>query len=155
MKRLKLKGLIFKIIIVLLSVSSTLLLFETILRIFGPKYYRFNNASAEYYTNPRDYHIPLREEAGHIIYGLDYNESPEGYRLPDSSTPNRLIPPEMEKDVMILGLGDSFTYGRGVRYEDLYLTKLEKLLNLSKKIGIKNCGKVGMVLFLMILASQL
>ncbi|MBU1811393.1 MAG: hypothetical protein KJ629_09700, partial [Candidatus Omnitrophica bacterium] len=32
---------------------------------------------------------------------------------------------------------------------------LEKLLNLSKKIGIKNCGKVGMVLFLMILASQL
>jgi hypothetical protein len=44
----------------------------------------------------------------------------------------------------VLGLGDSFVYGRGVRYEDICLTRLEKLLNQrSSRVTVKNCGVVG------------
>lgn len=43
-----------------------------------------------------------------------------------------------------MGLGDSFFYGRGVRYEDICLTRLENLLSRgSDRIAVKNCGVVG------------
>lgn len=115
-------------------------LMEICLRAFGPPYYRFNNRSEEYYTNPRGYHDVIRQEGTHTVYGLTYHDSPEGYRrsLNDESLTLSF------NQKTILGLGDSFTYGRGVRFEDIYLNRLEKLLNRgSEKYSIKNCGVVG------------
>ncbi|MBN1385154.1 MAG: SGNH/GDSL hydrolase family protein [Elusimicrobia bacterium] len=135
---MKYKGLIFRMTAIGLSTFITLLFIEIVLRIFGPKYYRFDNRShEEYYTNPRGYHIPIRKAGRYTVYGLKYNESPEIYRLPDKVLKNSKI----KKNLKILGLGDSFTYGRGVKYKDIYLTKLEKLLSQNYgRIGIKNCG---------------
>ncbi|MFC1631240.1 hypothetical protein ACFL1I_05580 [Candidatus Omnitrophota bacterium] len=134
------KRLIFKFSALILSALIFILGAEIILRLCGPKYYRFNNLSSEYYTNPRGYHIPLRKEGPHTIYGLNYTSSREGYRLPDR-------PPffDENKQNRILGLGDSFTYGRSVKYEDIYLTKLEGLLKQDlPNLGIKNCARVAL-----------
>lgn len=124
---------------ILLSIAAVLLVAEVTLRICGPKYYQFNNSSQEYYTNPRGYHVFLRMEDGHNVYGLHYKESPEKYRLPDISSQGH-----DGKEASILALGDSFTYGRGVKYEDMYTTVLGNMLSLQGyKIGIKNCGVPG------------
>jgi lysophospholipase L1-like esterase len=116
------------------------LLLEIVLRIFGPPYYRFNNLSQEYYTNPRTYHDVLRTEGRHTIYGLTYHDDENGYRVSGEEDTVHVEAP----DLQILGLGDSFTYGRGVRYEDLYLTRLQRLLNRgSDRVEVRNRGVVG------------
>ena len=113
---------------------------EILLRMFGPPYYRFNNLSQEYYTNPRGYHDVIRTEGKHTVFGLIYHEDSYGYRMSPSSHQSPVEIPEK----CILGLGDSFTYGRGVRLEDIYLTRLKKLLNQGHdSIAIRNCGVVG------------
>ena len=110
------------------------------MRLFGPPYYRFNNLSEEYYSNPRGYHDVIRKEGKHTVFGLRYHDSPDGYRnSPDHDQSSIELP-----EKYVLGLGDSFTYGRGVRYEDIYLTRLEFLLNHGQnKAIVKNCGVVG------------
>jgi hypothetical protein len=125
---------------VLLALLLSAGLLEICLRVFGPPYYRFNNLSEEYYTNPRGYHEVLREEGAHTIYGLEYRDGLHGYRIPSLLAQPAIESPERQ----ILGLGDSFSYGRGVRYNDIYLTRLEKLLNNGQnRVAVKNCGFVG------------
>ena len=130
-------------VLVIISLLATILvigLLEISLRKFGSQYLRFNNVSQEYYTNPRGYHDVIRKEGEHSIYGLKYNEDSMGYRLPDRYDEGQIEKPQIH----FVGLGDSFTYGRGVRYKDIYLTRLEKLLNQDAKKGeVKNYGIVG------------
>ena len=107
---------------------------EICLRIFGPPYYRFNNLSEEYYTNPRGYHDVIRKEGKHTVFGLRYHDSTDGYRNSPSHDQSATELPEK----YVLGLGDSFTYGRGVRYEDIYLIRLENLLNQGQdRVAVK------------------
>ena len=127
-----------------MAISFSLILIggfmEICLRIFGPPYYRFNNLSQEYFTNPRGYHDVLRKEGKNTVFGLTYHETSEGYRDP----PDGHQFPSEKAAKHIFGLGDSFLYGRGVRYEDICLTRLEKILNHSPgSVAIKNCGVVG------------
>jgi lysophospholipase L1-like esterase len=118
----------------------TAVVLEIVLRIFGPPYFRFNNLSQEYYSNPRGYHDVLRQEDKHTVYGLNYHDDDDGYR----TSGNEDVIPPASHDVQVLGLGDSFTYGRGVRYEDVYLTRLQHLLNRgSDHVVVRNCGVVG------------
>jgi hypothetical protein len=125
---------------ILLSLILTAGLMEICLRIFGPPYYRFNNLSQEYFSNPRGYHDVIRREGKHTIYGLPYHEDEYGYRISPGDDQTPIEAPENQ----VLGLGDSFTYGRGVRYEDIYLTRLEELLSQGRnRVAIKNCGVVG------------
>jgi lysophospholipase L1-like esterase len=113
---------------------------EIWLRIFGPTYYRFNNLSEEYYTNPRGYHDVIRTEGKHTVYGLEYHENEHGYRTSINDNYSAVESPQKN----VLGIGDSFLYGRGVRYEDICLTRLEEMLNQGPdRIAIKNCGVVG------------
>ena len=115
-------------------------LMEIFLRIFGTPYHRFNNQSEEYYTNPRGYHDVIRTEGKHSVFGLFYDDDPYGYRISHNENQSHIEMPEK----YILGLGDSFIYGRGVRYEDICLTRLEELLNQEQdNVVIKNCGVVG------------
>ncbi|MFH1752954.1 MAG: SGNH/GDSL hydrolase family protein [Candidatus Omnitrophota bacterium] len=136
------KHLLFKAIAVILSMALFLLCTEVVLRIFGPDHWSLPNISKEYYTNPRGYHGLLREEEGRAVYGLIANMSVEGYRLPDDgSTKTADI---SGTDNMILGLGDSFTFGRGVKYDDLYLAILRKTLNEGGyNCEIHNCARIG------------
>ena len=125
---------------ILLSLLLTAGTMEICLRIFGPPYYRFNNLSEEYYTNPRGYHDVIRKEGRHTVYGLPYHEDDHGYRISSADEQHPIESPEKQ----ILGLGDSFMYGRGVRYEDTCLVGLENLLNHGQNsVSIKNCGVVG------------
>jgi len=114
-----------------IAVSAPLLLvfacFEVALRFTGPHYYQFNKYSQVYYTNPRGYYNIVGMHDSGFLYGLAYKQSEEGFRLPLSQAAagektGRRIP-------SILILGDSFTYGRGVRYKDLYATRLQKKLD--------------------------
>jgi|GEM_PF-2042364 len=133
------RQILFKITAVLLSVCATLLFLEIALRAFGPKYYKFNNQSSVYYTNPRNYHIPIGKDGNDVIYGLFYATDQNGYRYPDGTA---YI--DDRDDSSILGVGDSFTFGRGVKYDDIYLTLLQRSINHGgSKIKIKNCGVVG------------
>jgi lysophospholipase L1-like esterase len=136
------KTRIFRAAAILLSIFIAVFFFELFLRICGPKYFRFNKRSDEYYTNPRGYHLFLRNDGGDNIYGLKYRETAEGYRLPDKIS---YVENNNEKyNHFILGIGDSFTYGQGVKYEDLYLTRLERLLDKdNRKIKVENRGLDG------------
>jgi lysophospholipase L1-like esterase len=114
---------------------------EVVLRFVGPVYYRFNGNSAEYYTNPRGYHVPIRTEGKNIIYGLNYNQSPEGFRTADFEYDKS---GKKAAEHTILALGDSFTFGRGVKYEDIYTTRLSKMLKENGyDYSVRNCGLIG------------
>ena len=125
---------------VLLSLLLTAGFMEIFLRIFGTPYHRFNNQSEEYYTNSRGYHDVIRKEGKHTVFGLFYDDDPHTYRI----SPNEDHSPTVLPEKYILGLGDSLIYGRGVRYEDICLTRLEEILNQDRdSVTIKNCGVVG------------
>jgi hypothetical protein len=133
------RHIFFKVSAIILAVSATLLFLEIAFRIFGPKYYKFGNQSALYYSNPRNYHIPVGKDGKEILYGLLYKKDQNRYRLPDDATYV-----DDRGDCQILGLGDSFTWGRGVKYEDIYLTGLQRLINREGlDIKIRNCAVVG------------
>jgi len=136
------KNSLIKIITIGLPVLMVVGAAELVLRFTGPAYYKINNTSSVYYSNPRGYHIPLRKDGKHIIYGLLYKVSPEGYRLPDDPFPHDYTTSTGVPG--ILAIGDSFSAGQGVKYEDLYTTQLFRML---KRDGyrpyIKNCGKCG------------
>ena len=121
---------------------AVLVLSEIFLMICGPRYYKFNNLSQEYYTNSRGYYYPIRKEGPDIIYGLKYKTDKNNYRLPDESGQYSRDKESSENALLILG--DSFTFGRGVKYPDLYATRLETLLNRNGYMSaIKNCGVAG------------
>lgn len=125
---------------ILVSTLLSLAVVEVAARAIGPECYRFSNRSDEYYTNPRGYHVPIGRNGRHTVYGLHYRTSAEGYRLPDNGEPLGV-----SSGGTILGLGDSFTYGNGVRYGDLYLTRLERVLRsqIDGTIRVRNCARGG------------
>lgn len=142
MKTNSTRNILIKIVAVTLPFLLFICIIEIFLRFLGPEYYKFNNRSSEYYSNPRGYHLPLRQEGKNIIYGLHYMESREGFRLPDHESGST---DAQELDISgILVVGDSFTYGRGVKYEDIYTTRLAKMLKDSGyHADVKNCGIVS------------
>jgi hypothetical protein len=142
MRKTNTRNILIKVIAISLPVLLVIGMAEIALRFYGPEYYKSSNDSSEYYSNPRDYHIPIRKEGKYIIYGLHYIESRERYRLPD----DELSQPDTKgKGVPgILAIGDSFTYGRGVKYEDIYTTRLFRMLSDNGyRPYVINCGKAG------------
>jgi len=133
------KNIYFKYCLFILALLVSICIVEILLRWFGPQYYLFNQSYTEYYSNPRGYHMPLRKDnKGHLIYGLNYKSTKEGYRLP------QVGPRISNRDGIILGLGDSFTYGQGVKYDDIYLTRLENIFQQKgMNVKVKNCGMTG------------
>ncbi len=126
--------------LVLGSVAATLIILEIVFRLLGiePAYPRprvdtmlraadgpteraphafvpFSTSRATYASNPRGYF-----DAGNVI---DHVHNSAGWRD---------VEHELEKPpgtLRVLGLGDSYLYGRGVRYEDVILTRLGRLLD--------------------------
>lgn len=132
---------IFSILTVVLSLVAVLAPLELALRLFEPKYHRFNEKSQEYYTNPRGYHYVVRMDGDHLVYSVLYNFTTDYYRLPRSVNRDHAFE---GKSYDILGLGDSFAFGTGVKYDDLFLVRLEDMLARSgRNLRIKNCAVPG------------
>ncbi len=75
--------------------------------------------------------VGFRHESGSVLkgtsasgeYEYEYRHNSAGFRDQDrNENKNRSV-------FRIIGLGDSFTYGAGVSFEETYLRRLEKLLN--------------------------
>lgn len=139
---------------IFLAVASILLIIilsEVGLRLFREEYPKFNDQSSEYYANPRGYYDFLYiDNDGDSVYGLNYMADKTKYRLPDFLNAENyskiMLQPSLKNN--ILGIGDSFTFGSGVRYEDVYLIRLQHLLNnktkgSSHRYKIKNAGILG------------
>jgi len=131
-----------KIIVLALPLVLVVVLAELVLRFVGPEYYKFGNESQEYYSNPRGYHLPIRRQDGQVVYGLHYNTNSQGYRLPDDDDRTVVSAKKFQRGILILG--DSFTFGRGVKYKDIYPTRLgEMLQRRGYDYFVMNCGQVG------------
>lgn len=97
----------------------------------GVRYLLRSNATAtqHFTTDPREYF-----DAGAT---LTYTTNKDGFRGPDVTV--KRIPGTFR----IIGLGDSFTFGSGVRYEDTFLARLQEKLNVpadGTKVEVLNLG---------------
>lgn len=136
---MKTRYFVFRIASIILAFSLCALLAEIIFRVFGPKQFHFNNTSGEYYSNPRGYFPVLKREGLSTVYGIDYHLTIHGYRSPSSK--HRYNYDRSKKAPILLLLGDSFTFGRGVKYEDMYSARLQNALGRDGwEVTVKNCG---------------
>ncbi len=122
----------FRLMAVLLSLLGCFLVLEAALRFIDLEYYRFNSSSTRFYSNPRNYFDRLGDDEGCPVYGVKvmyatpYGGDP--MRVPDEITNLADAQVFYERPAAILGLGDSFTFGQCVRFEDTYLRRLERRL---------------------------
>ena len=133
--------------LVIVSVATTLVVLEGSFRILGIK--------PHYPTQRRN--MVLRapngpaERAPHAFIPLStarstYGSDPRGYFGPGHSIDHvhnsagwRDIEHSLEKPpgvLRVMGLGDSYLYGRGVRYEDIVLTRVGKMLEAANSDGV-------------------
>jgi hypothetical protein len=123
-----------------------LLVLEVTLRICGPEYHRFTHQPV-FYSNPRGYFDVVGQDGKYTLYGVRDQYWPDGLlpqRVPDELRSTDDLQAFLSRDTQVLGLGDSFTFGRGVRYEDTYLRRLEKqLAQNGRPLRINNIGYVA------------
>jgi len=149
-------------LVVVLSLLICFSCLEIGLRVWGPEYYRVGltweldreiiegdtelvRYLHEYHSNPRGYFSISRKEGEQIIYGIEFAAvSPPFKRIPKhTEKPDDVLAFHARKGT-VLALGDSFTMGQGVRYEDTYVRRLETLLAKGgKDLGIENTGSPG------------
>ncbi|NQT16611.1 MAG: hypothetical protein HQ582_27880, partial [Planctomycetes bacterium] len=139
------KRRVFKVLTVILSLLACLACLEIGLRLFGPEYLQFSNLSKFYYSNPRGYFDVAGKEGDRVVYTVPvYGAGKPARRYPESLEADADIRAFLAREDTILGLGDSFTVGRGVRYEHTYLRRLEKMLaEDGKPVTIRNTGSNG------------
>jgi hypothetical protein len=131
----------FRIASLLLGLAAALLIAEAGLAFFGIEYNGPDRS--RYYTNERGYFDrTYPDERGKTVYWVEQEASPEGYRV---SSRNEPAPAPSSGDAWsILLLGDSFTFGQGVKYQDIYSTRLkEQMERQGIQIEIRNCGIRG------------
>jgi hypothetical protein len=123
----KSKRILFSLITLLFSAAAALLLAEALVRVFrlAPP------LSLQYSNNIKDPYLPFKPRPLSVLSG----RSPTGefaYEYRHNRFGLRDVEHSQRKDARcfrILGLGDSFTYGAGVRFEETYLFRLERMLN--------------------------
>ena len=135
----------FRGLTVALALLACLAGLEIVLRVWGPQYYRFSNNSREYFSNPRGYFDVLGKRGNQTVYGIAHrSEGDPLRRVPDPLLTDEEIETFLDKKNTILGLGDSFTFGQGVRFEGTYLRRLELLLaDSGRPMGIGNAAQLG------------
>jgi len=127
---------------VLLSLLLSLGIGEGLLRLFGPQYHRFDDSSDHYYSNPEGYFEVLKElPDGQIVYGIPTRRSSHGYRIPDDPRE----PPRTQGEEVVMLLGDSFVYGRGVRYKDTLAARFGRLIlrGSGREFPVLNTAREG------------
>ena len=125
----------------LLGLTVALVIAELSLAFFDVQYNGAN--TSRYYTNERGYFDrTYLDESGRTVYWVQQEATPEGYRVRSRNDP---VPAPPSKDVWsVLLLGDSFTFGQGVKFEDIYSTRLQEAMERRGiTIAIRNCGIRG------------
>ena len=124
------------------SIFIALLLGECILRVLGiPKddfVYLKKDGSIEwdcYSSNPRGYFTPRKTNDGQIIYCVDNSHSPP--REIDLNNP------KYKSAFKVVTVGDSFTYGLGVKVEHGFPYLLGHLLGARRETAVNNVAQVG------------
>jgi hypothetical protein len=99
----------------------------------------------EYCSNPRGYFTVRRSGEDQVEYSVDvFAVFPPFRRIPQNMEDPEDVLAFLTREEPILALGDSFTMGQGVRYEDTYSARLERLIaKEGTHIGIKNTGGAG------------
>lgn len=151
----------FRVLAVALSLLACFLCLEIGLRVWGPEYHRFGERRIlhdevldgdrsftkyvnEYYSNPRGYFGIRQDPEGRVIYGVEIDSVEPPFRRIPEHLEKAEVSAFLAREDTILVLGDSFTMGQGVRFEDTYARLLEILLaREGKRIGIKNTGVFG------------
>jgi lysophospholipase L1-like esterase len=90
-----------------------------------------------YCTNPRGYFVERKSSDGRTIYCVDHaGEPPRRQNLADPAFRDRL---------KVLTIGDSFTWGLGVKVADGWPRRLESLLPpvVGRPVVVSNWGEVG------------
>lgn len=123
----KVRFCIYYMLYLIASIIVGLLLLEGIVRLFNLA----PSPPAQYGAYVADPHLPFRPRPSIVSSGrsasgefnFEYKFNSFGFR----DVEHTLAKPE--GTFRILGLGDSFTLGAGVKFEETYLRQLEKLLN--------------------------
>jgi lysophospholipase L1-like esterase len=76
-----------------------------------------SNIVFEYGSNPRNYFGP-RNEVGHLTNAIGFRGRPFPFELDPAG--NEILIPKRDESIRLAFLGDSFTFGEGVRDEDTY-----------------------------------
>ncbi|MBI5526935.1 MAG: SGNH/GDSL hydrolase family protein [Deltaproteobacteria bacterium] len=136
------KRVLFRTAAAALSIVLSLGAFELAARLWGPAYHRFANDTKIYFTNPRGYHDVVGKIGDLPVYGLNYRLTPEGYRLPDDG--GTAPAPAAGAAKRLLFIGDSFTLGMGVRYEDTCVARLGRMFEAAgRPIAVTNHAVMG------------
>ena len=123
----KFKHIIFPIATILISLGIGLLIAEMILRVF----HLAPPLVTQYGNNVPDPYLPYKPKPMSVSSGRSSTDEFD-YEYRHNSFGFRDIEHSLGKDndtFRIIGLGDSFTYGAGVGFEETYLYQLEKMLN--------------------------
>lgn len=130
----------FRIASVCTGFAVAFLIIELFLVLFHVEYDGAN--TSRYYTNYRGYFDRIAyDKNGRPFYWTEELATPEGYRLAYRNEQPRL-PADGARSVLLLG--DSFTFGKGVKYSDTYSTRLKvQLEQKGADLAIRNCGIRG------------
>ena len=120
-----LRGARFWALYILFIAAFSIVSLELLLRWTG----RAPGLPSQYSQNVSDPYLPWKPRPGSVVRGTT---SEFEYRYEHNSVGFRDVEHSLKKPsgtFRILGLGDSFTYGIGVRFEQTYLSRLERTLN--------------------------
>lgn len=118
------KGLLFAALAVGLSLALSLSALELGVRWSGLGK-RSESRPDRHFDNPRGYYAPTGVSEGRTVYGIPYGMDADGTRSQDLDRPP---PPPSPGPPGILALGDSFTAGMGLRFDDMYINRLSAML---------------------------
>jgi lysophospholipase L1-like esterase len=151
------KQIISNVLLVVISILLTLAVLETVFRIAGVKGdYHLPRMDMAYTAGGKPvFSSPSRHASNSVIVSY-YDSDPRGYFEPDftmSHKHNRVGWRDVEHTIKkpantfrILGLGDSYLWGQGVRQNDICLSQLPELLKdtlTDKTIETINAGISG------------
>lgn len=157
---------------ILFTVAVVLILLEILVRVFhlAPQYHRpaywltYDQGKFVSPEKNRNYHkiaVPVEWGQGAYLFApnarlkLVYDSNPRGYFDSDNSVEMKInalgfrgpLPasPKKQGTLRILGLGDSITFGEGVKFEDTFLHQIQNILNQDahRSVEILNLGAGG------------
>lgn len=135
-----LRKYLFRSLAIISGIILSIILLELTIPLFGIKYLGAN--TNKFYSNYRGYFKKTAlDQHNQIYYTVDYNIDVDGYRIAPNTKKLQTSPTKKQS---ILMLGDSFVFGQGVKYADIYSTRLQKMLDANNySIFVKNCGLSG------------
>jgi hypothetical protein len=138
MRRSRLRRFILKLSLLACGLLAGLILAELMLRWMVPK----SRADLFRYTTDTERYKTMKPNNESIVYGVPLRTNELGFR----DTAIGPIAPKKPGEYRVVVLGDSFTVGAGVPFEELATSRLETLLRAEAKgreVRVLNLGTAG------------